>query len=70
MNNTIETNQSYKKFKEILTAKHIICQWLSSSSVFCVFKIVSSVITSGQQLACHPMIVICLINKVVAQFNT
>ena len=24
MNNTIETNQSYRKFKEILTARHII----------------------------------------------
>ena len=63
MNNTIETNQSYQKFKEILTARHIISQRLSTSSVF---KIVSSVIMSGQQTAYHPMIVICLINKVGA----
>ena len=34
MNNTIETNQSYQKFKEILTARHIISQWLSTFSVF------------------------------------
>ena len=26
MNNTIETNQSYQKFKQILTARHIISQ--------------------------------------------
>ena len=67
MNNTIETNQSYQKFKEIFTARHIISQWLSTG---CVLKIVTSVITSGQQPACHPMIDICLINKVGAQFNT
>ena len=28
MNNTIETYQSYQIFKEILTARHIISQWL------------------------------------------
>ena len=28
MNNTIETNQSSQKFKEILTARHIINWWL------------------------------------------
>ena len=33
MNNTIETNQSYKKFKLILTARHIISRWLSADSV-------------------------------------
>ena len=33
MNNTIETNQSYQKFKEIFTARHIISQWLSAGSV-------------------------------------
>ena len=38
MNNTIETNQSYKKFKEILTARHFISQWLSTGSVFSVFS--------------------------------
>ena len=27
MNNTIETNQSYQKCKEILTERHIISQW-------------------------------------------
>ena len=59
MINTIETNQSYQKFKEILTAIHIISQWLSTISVFSlfsVFKIVSSVIMSGQQPPCHPML--------------
>ena len=34
INNTIETNQSYQKFKEILTARHIISQWLSTAPVF------------------------------------
>ena len=34
MNNTIETNESYQKFKEILTARHVISQWLSTGSVF------------------------------------
>ena len=33
MNITLETNQSYQKFKEILTARHIISQWLSTGSV-------------------------------------
>ena len=33
MKNTIETNQSYQKFKEILTARHIISRWLSAGSV-------------------------------------
>ena len=33
-------------------------------------QIVQIVIMSGQQPACHPMIVICLINKVGDQFNT
>ena len=32
MNNTIETNQSYQKFKEILLARHIISRWLSARS--------------------------------------
>ena len=44
MNNTIETNQSYQKFKEILTAKHILSQWISTGNQF-------SVITSSQQPA-------------------
>ena len=33
MNNTIETNQNYQKFKEILTARQIISRWLSAGSV-------------------------------------
>ena len=33
MNNTIQTNQSYQKFNEILTARHIINRWLSTGSV-------------------------------------
>ena len=70
MNNTIKTNQSCQKFKELLTARHIISRWLIMSSVFSEwFQIVLSVMMSGQQPACHPMIVICLINKVGAQFN-
>ena len=39
MNNTTETNQSYQKFKEILAARRIISQFLSTG---CVFKIVSN----------------------------
>ena len=31
MNNTIQTNQSFKKLKEILTARCIINQWLRTS---------------------------------------
>ena len=34
------------------------------------FKLFQIVIMSGQQPVCHPMIVICLINKVGDQFNT
>ena len=48
MNNRIETNQSYQKFKEIVTARHIISQWLSTGSVLTVLI---SVITSGHQPA-------------------
>ena len=44
---TIETNQSYQKCKEILTARHIISQWLSTVCVFKWFEIVSSHQTSG-----------------------
>ena len=33
MNNTIQINQSSQKFKEILTARCIINQWLSTSPV-------------------------------------
>ena len=50
---------------------------VSGEHQFSIFKIVSSclklfqtVITSGQQPACRPMIVICLINKDDDQFNT
>ena len=39
------------------------------SSSFKLFQVVQIVITSGQQPACHPMIVISLINKVGDQFN-
>ena len=57
----------------------IISLWRSTSSVFwklfqavsnCFkFKLFHIVITSGQQPACHPMMVISLINKVGDQFN-
>ena len=81
MNNTIKTNQSYQKFKEILTARHIISQWLSICSVFSklfqivsicfkLLQFVSGAIASGQQPARHLIIVICLMNKVCTQFNT
>ena len=42
------------------------------SSCFKLFQVVKlfQVITSGQQPARRPMIVICLINKVGDQFNT
>ena len=40
------------------------------SSCFELFQVVQIVITLGQQPACRPMIVICLINKVCDQFNT
>ena len=66
MNNTIETNQSYQKFKTIFTARHIISQWLSTGSVL-LRQVGSQPATSS---ASHPMIVICLINKVGAQFDT
>ena len=47
MNNTIATNQSYQKFKESLTARHIISQWLSTGSVFSkLFQVLP--IMSGQ----------------------
>ena len=60
MNNTIETNQSYQKFKEILTAGHIINQWLSIGSVFSklfqivkLFQFVSSYFKMFQMLLCQ-----------------
>ena len=56
MNNTIETNQSYEKFKEILTARHIISQWLSAGSV--LLHQVISLSAVSRQPADHPMIVI------------
>ena len=40
MDNTIQTNQSFQKYKEILTARHIINQWLSAGGR-------SSIITSA-----------------------
>ena len=40
------------------------------SNCFKYFKLFQIVITSGQQPASHPMIVICLINKVGSQFST
>ena len=43
MNNTIEINQSFQKFNEILSARHIISQWRSTGSVFSkLFQIISS----------------------------
>ena len=71
--NTIETNQSYKKFKEILTARHIISQWLSIGSVVSkLFQVLLRQVSSqpAASSASQPMIVICLINKVGAQINT
>ena len=55
MNNTIKTNQSYQKFKEILTARHIISQWLSAGSVL-LHQVIS--LQAVSQPASHPMIVI------------
>ena len=49
MNNTIETNQGYQKFKEILTAKHIISQWLSAGSVLLRQVISLSAATAASQ---------------------
>ena len=47
MNKTIETNQSYQKFKEIFTARHIISQWLSTGSVFLkLFQVLLSQVSS------------------------
>ena len=40
MNNTIETNQSYQKFKEILTARHYYSV-AKAQHRFSVFKVVS-----------------------------
>ena len=56
MNNTIETNQSYQKFKEILTARHIISQWLRAGSVL-LHQVISLSAVSSQP-ASHPMITI------------
>ena len=58
MNNTIETNQSYQKFKEILTARHIISQWLSTVSVFSkLFQMLLYQVSSQQATAsaCQPV---------------
>ena len=56
MNNTIETNQSYKKFKEILTARHIISLWLSM--VQCYYVMSSACRMSASQPACWPWLLI------------
>ena len=55
-------------------------QWRSTTNCFKLFQIVSSCfklfqvfqifISSGQQPACLPMIIICFINKVGDQVNT
>ena len=49
MNNTIETNQRYQKLKVILTARHIISWWLSSSSVLLHQVISMSAATAASQ---------------------
>ena len=54
MNNTIETNQSYQKFKEILTARRIIGQWLNTASVFSNLFQVSRHQVCWQVLLCQP----------------
>ena len=72
MNNTIETNQSYQKFKEILTARHIISQWLSTGSVLLrqVISLSAAIQPPDQPASQSAHDCYCLINKVGAQFHT
>ena len=64
---TIETNQSYKKIERDLTARHIICRWLSASSVL-LRQVISLSATTAAKLSqpeCHPIIDICWYTKLV-----
>ena len=58
----------FKLFK-LFQVVQIVSSCSNCFKLFKLFKVVQIVITSVQQPACHPMIVISLINKVGDQFN-
>ena len=67
MNNTIETNQSYQKFKEILTARHIISQWLSA--VQCYYVMSSACWLSAALSASQPGMIVNWRNTYYNELN-
>ena len=60
MNNTIETNQSYQKFKEILTARHIISRWLSSVQCCIACHCIALHLTALHVMSLHGMACHCI----------
>ena len=64
MNNTVQTNQSYQKPKEILTARYIINQWLSAGSVL-IHQPVSHCISQSAVASASQPLARCMVPPIV-----